>query len=254
MHVQPARTLAALLERPQAAGALAQPGVVQRGRVLHQQHGARQQLAAVHHGLPVRRQNVLHGNPLIAQEAVGGLLVLAAREDGRQALARALLPGPAHGLEPLPQAPVRQVRALELARRPVRLLAVEVQPREATQHQPRRLPQHTLPIGHQRLDPDLLGMALRLAEVRLGALRPRGLLGAPRQALRLPQALKARRLVASCPSPLLDAGLHLRHRLLYRRRMGRRGHRMRSRSAVRAIRWRARRCRSSACATSACAA
>ncbi len=53
----------------------------------------------------------------------------------------------------------------------------------------------------------------------------------------------------------VEEGEDLRHILLYHRGMIRRGHhRMRSRSAVRAIRWRARRCRSSACAMSVRAA
>ena len=121
MHEQPARAAGPLLQRPQTLRAVFQPAAVQRRRVLHQKH-RRLQPAALHQRLPVRLQNVLATHLVIVQEAVGRLLLGAAGEDRRQRLARMPLPGRPQPLQPPPQAPVGQVRALELAPRPTGLV------------------------------------------------------------------------------------------------------------------------------------
>ena len=121
VHEQPPRAAVPLLQRPQSLCAVLQPAVIQRRRVLHQQY-RRLQPAALHQRLPVRLQNVFATHPAIVQEAVGRLLLGAARKDRRQRLARMPLPGRSQPLQPLPQAPVGQVRAHELTPRPTGLV------------------------------------------------------------------------------------------------------------------------------------
>ena len=91
VHEQPPGTGGAFLQRPQPGRAASQAGVVQRGRVLHQQDRPGQP-ATLQQRLPVRLQDVLRGHLAIVQETVGRLLLGPAREERRQRLARTLLP------------------------------------------------------------------------------------------------------------------------------------------------------------------
>ena len=137
-------------------------------------------------------EHVLHADPGIVQETVGPLLQGAAGEQIRQALARLVLPGLAHGQQPLPQAPVGQVRTLELAPGPGSVL-VQFQGRKLAQDPPGLRPRGRLPLFfllRQPLHPNLLGIGPDLLPGR-----PRGpglLCGRSR----LPSLLRQRGLAA----------------------------------------------------------
>ena len=130
---------------------------------------------------------------VIVQETVGRLLLGAARKDRRQRLARMPLPGRPQPLQPLPQAPVGQVRALELAPRPTGLV-VHREGRKRPRRPHRRPPQRLLPIRFQASQPH----ALRLGRARRPRRPPRG----------PAHALPARRPIARRGPRRLHARLH----------------------------------------------
>ena len=121
MHEQAPRAALAVLKRTQTRRAVLQPRVVQRRRVLNQQH-RRLGPAALHQRLTMRLQNVLAAHLLIVQETVRCLLLGAARENRRQRLPRMLLPRRPQPLQTPTQAPVGQVRAPEFEPRPTRIV------------------------------------------------------------------------------------------------------------------------------------
>ena len=192
MHEQTPRVARPLLKRSQPLRALPQTGVVERRRVLHQQH-RRLPPAARHQRLPVRLQNVVARHLLIVQETIRRLLLGTARKDRRQRLARMPLPGRPQPLQTRPQAPVGQVRTPELAPRPTRL--VFRRKRRIRPRLPRRRPtQRLLPTRCQTPQPH----PLRLDRHR----RPR------RPTRRLAHAHPARRPVAGRRPRRLHARLH----------------------------------------------
>ena len=93
-------------------------------RVL-QGKGDRRRLAAVGGRLEMRFQNVLHGNPRVRQQPVGGLLFRPLRKDDRQVLPHVLHLGPAHVNDSPRHLPVGVARPPVLPLRPVRVRAIE---------------------------------------------------------------------------------------------------------------------------------
>ena len=192
MHEQTPRAARTFLKRTQPLRALLQPGVVQRRRILHQQH-RRFLPAAFHQRLAVRLQDVVAMHLLIVQETIRRLLLGAARKDRRQRRARMPLPGPAQPLQTRPQAPVGQVRTPELAPRPTRRVfrpERRIRPRRPN----RRPPQRLRPTRFQTPQPHPLRRDRRR--------RPR------RPTRRPAHALPTRRTVAGRRTRRLHARLH----------------------------------------------
>ena len=154
MHEQAPRAARPLLKRTQPPRARLQTRVVQRRRVLHQQH-RRRLPAALHQRFPVRLQNVFAAHLLIVQETIGRLLLRAARKNRRQRLPRMPLPTRPQPLQTRPQAPVGQVRTPELAPRPTRLF-IHRQGRKRPRRPRRRTPQRLRPTRRQTPKPNPL--------------------------------------------------------------------------------------------------
>ena len=114
VHEQAPRAALAALKRTQALRAVLQPRVVQRRRVLHQQH-RRLLPAALHQRLAVRLQDVLDAHLLIVQKRYAACCSAPPGEDRRQRLTRMPLPRRPQPLQTPPQPPVGHVRAPELA-------------------------------------------------------------------------------------------------------------------------------------------
>ena len=191
MHEQAPRAALAGLKRTQTRRAVLQPRVVQRRRVLNQQH-RRLGPAALHQRLTMRLQNVLAAHLLIVQETVRCLLLGAARENRRQRLPGMLLPRRPQPLQTPTQAPVGQVRAPEFEPRPTRIV-LKRQPRKRPRRPRRRTPQRLRPAPGQTPQQHVL----RLPRHR----RP------GRTTRRPAHTLPARRPVARRPTRRLHAGL-----------------------------------------------
>ena len=193
MHEKSVRRPRSPADRAQPLRALAQPLVVQRRGVLHQQY-RRFQGAALGHGLAVRLQDVVHRHARARQQPVRRVPVVALGKHRRQVRARTAVPRLAHDKQPLPHARVKVVRPRELAHAPV--LAGPPPPRREAPRQQRRLaPQPVAGGGAQRPQPDRLGAARRNGPARRAAAGRSG------------QALPARSQVARAALRGVHAGL-----------------------------------------------
>ena len=118
MHEKSVRRPRSPADRAQPLRALAQPLVVQRRGVLHQQY-RRFQGAALGHGLAVRLQDVVHRHARARQQPVRRVPVVALGKHRRQVRARTAVPRLAHDKQQRPHARVKVVRPRELAHAPV---------------------------------------------------------------------------------------------------------------------------------------
>ena len=151
MHGNPHGALAAAAQRRQPVGRVAKVVVVQHGGVLHHQHHTRMP-AALHRGLAMPLEDVVHSHPFVRKQAVRSLLRCTVRKDLRKRRSRTLLPTPPHLLDPAPHPPVGMGAPAELALRPVGIGA-KMQRSHPPRNPLRLLTQCFPPARLQRLHP-----------------------------------------------------------------------------------------------------
>ena len=151
MHGNPHGALAAAVQRRQPVGRVAKVVVVQHGGVLHHQHHTRMP-AALHRGLAMPLEDVVHSHPFVRKQAVRSLLRCTVRKDLRKRRSRTLLPTPPHLLDPAPHPPVGMGAPAELALRPVGIGA-KMQRSHPPRNPLRLLTQCFPPARLQRLHP-----------------------------------------------------------------------------------------------------
>ena len=150
MGEQPPASRSAAAEIDQPPGLPVAVVIQCRGVLDRENH--RFQPAAVNRGLLVRFENMLHRDPVVGKQPVGGLLLRRAGEDHRQRRSRGMFPRPAHLYHPVAQTAIGMGTAPVLDVGPVRILH-QVRGRCRTQPAIRYPAQGRAPARSQRLDP-----------------------------------------------------------------------------------------------------